>query len=63
MPTVREAFRANRLLYREGRWLPADHPIIKGRERFFDFDDEQPVEQATAAPGERRTTRRRPEVG
>lgn len=38
----------------------AGHPITEGREQLFDpitvhFDRDVPVEQATAAPGEKRT--------
>jgi hypothetical protein len=35
-----------------GEVLPADHPAVKGREELF--EPENPVEQATAAPGEKR---------
>lgn len=38
-------------MIRTGDILTADDPVVAGRERFF-----TPVEQATAAPGEVRTT-------
>jgi hypothetical protein len=37
---------------RQGEVLPAGHPAVKGREGLF--EPANPVEQATAAPGEKR---------
>ena len=41
-----------------GEMVPADDPIVKGREHLFD-PLEEVVEQATAAPGELRATKPR----
>jgi hypothetical protein len=57
---------------RKGEHWPADDPIVRAMPSLFSADpryglqystepdgyDEPPVEQATAAPGERRSTRR-----
>jgi hypothetical protein len=39
-------------LIHTGDVLPSNHPVVKGREDLF--EPENPVEQATAAPGEKR---------
>lgn len=47
-------------------WWPADHEVVRAHPEWFDLPKkparakppEPPVEQATAAPGEKRTTRR-----
>jgi hypothetical protein len=47
-----------------GQTIREGHPILKGREIYVeelaraDFDTEPVVEQATAAPGEKRRTKR-----
>lgn len=46
----------------EGKDYPPDHPAVKANPSAFDKisiarDDDAPVEQATAAPGEKRPTR------
>lgn len=49
------------VLKRDAAWRVTD-PIVQERPDLFDFDeldDEHEVEQATAAPGERRPTRRK----
>jgi hypothetical protein len=57
----------------KGTHWPADDPVVRGHPEAFSTDpryglnfsqqpdgyDEPPVEQATAGPGEQRTTRRR----
>lgn len=44
-----------------GELVEASDPIVKGREALFAQDDSTPVvEQATAAPGEKRRARRAP---
>lgn len=47
---------------RRGQPYPADAPVVRRTPGFFSTDPtgvvESPVEQATAAPGERRSTRR-----
>lgn len=48
----------------KGTLVRAGHPILKGREDLFEpvtveYDVESDVEQATAAPGEKRNVRRR----
>jgi hypothetical protein len=62
------------VLVRKGTHWPADDPLVRAHPRLFAADPryglswsgpppramaEPPVEQATAAPGEQRTTRRR----
>lgn len=52
----------NRTVVSVGRVLDASDPLVKGRESLFEPVEAQPfggVEQATAAPGEKRTTRRK----
>ena len=48
-------------------WWPADHDVVKAHPEWFDLPRKArakpaevpaPVEQATSAPGEKRTTRR-----
>lgn len=58
MPSAKESFAApdGRMVAR-GEVVAEDDPVIAGREGLFDWGD-TPVEQATAAPGERRATRR-----
>ena len=62
MPTVTQAFRSQRTFYREGRWLPADHPVIAGHERFFDFSDVEEAKAPAKAPRRVRTATADPEV-
>jgi hypothetical protein len=54
-------------LVRQDEWWPADHEVVKAHPEWFDLPKRQqrakpaepaPVEQATNAPGEKRTTRR-----
>jgi len=52
MPEVRRAFAVGRTVYKRGRHLAADDPVVKGREKLF-----RNIETATAAPGEIRNTR------
>ena len=57
-------FEGDNLFVQKGEYVPAGHPLLKGREEMFDpaegigrFDEESDrpdVEQATAAPGEKR---------
>jgi hypothetical protein len=62
------------VLVRKGSHWPADDPLVKANPQWFAADpryglswsgpppaemSQPPVEQATAAPGEQRTTRRR----
>jgi len=45
---------------RKGTAVVANDPVVKGREKLFDAAEDAvraPVEQATAAPGEQRTTK------
>lgn len=43
-----------------GQLFSSDDPIVSGREALFEpVEDGVTVEQATAAPGEKRSTRRR----
>lgn len=42
------------VVVRKGDKLPTNHPAVKKWPQLFSRDDEPPVEQATAAPGERR---------
>lgn len=62
MPTVRQTFFANGQGYYKGTEVATNDPAIKGRESLFDDvapqRAERPVEQATAAPGEKRPTKR-----
>lgn len=52
-------------IVRQDEMWPADHEVVKAHPEWFDLPkktrarpEPAPVEQATAAPGERRTTRR-----
>jgi hypothetical protein len=54
-------------MVRQDEWWPADHEVVREHPEWFDLpkktrarpaDTAPPVEQATAAPGERRPTRR-----
>lgn len=61
-----------RVMVRKGTHWPADDPVVKEHPGAFSADprwglqyseepqgwDDPPIEQATAAPGEKRTTRR-----
>jgi hypothetical protein len=53
-------FDGENLFVQKGEYVPAGHPLLKGREDLFDHADvigrfERPdVEQASAAPGEKR---------
>ncbi len=54
-----------RRFVRYGQPVRADDPIVAGRESLFAkqsdmLDGERPVESATAAPGEKRNTGRKP---
>ncbi len=51
------AFFAGSRFVAEGEEVDAKDPVVKGREALFVAD--AVVEQATAAPGEKRTTTRR----
>lgn len=47
------------VLVREGSVFAADHPlVVRNPEAFRAVDAESPVETATRAPGEKRSTRR-----
>lgn len=52
----------NPLLLDMGKPFPDDHPLVKARPELFRSTPpgvvQEPVEQATAAPGEKRATRR-----
>lgn len=50
--TVRRTFMVNGKLYRKGTIVDASDPVVAGREAAF----APVIEQATAAPGEVRTT-------
>jgi hypothetical protein len=50
-------FATRERMVHSGEVFAANDPIVKGREALFGPVDES-VEQATAAPGEKRTTRR-----
>lgn len=54
---ARESFYAGSRFVAAGEEVDAKDPAVKGREHLFDADTV--VEQATAAPGEKRTTTRR----
>jgi hypothetical protein len=43
----------------EGEEVDPKDPIVKGRESLFTAPESAKVEQATAAPGEKRTVRKR----
>lgn len=43
---------------RAGELVKNNDPVVKGREALFTDASESPVEQATAAPGEKRTVAR-----
>lgn len=61
-----------RQMIREGTSYPDDHPVVKARPELFESADDylarnrrptntadlRPVERATAAPGEKRATKR-----
>lgn len=52
---ARQAFHAAGRFVRRGAVLRSDDPVVKGREHLFrDVNDDLGIEQATAAPGERR---------
>jgi len=55
MFTVKQSFFWNGRLYAEGQDVAPGDPVVTGRRHLFDGDD---VESATAAPGEKRSTRR-----
>ncbi len=63
---ARETFFAGDELVHKGKTADARHPLVKAHPDYWeeldahiDFDvDDAPVEQATAAPGEKRTTKR-----
>lgn len=68
MPTLRAitsfAVPGQRIV-NEGDLVDATDPIVKGREALFESSERvtsRPVEQATAAPGEKRTTRKQAPV-
>lgn len=60
---VRTPFAAGNRVYPAGSTVDAADPVVKGREGLFeavpDAAESPVVEQATAAPGEKRTTTRR----
>jgi hypothetical protein len=51
---------ALRLTIKGGQVVPADHPVVKGREHLFEAADTG-IERATRAPGEMRVTGRMPD--
>jgi hypothetical protein len=59
MATVRanESFTANGRIIVAGLFYDDTDPIVKGREALFSELDVVRVEQATAAPGEKRSTK------
>lgn len=57
MLKARESFFAGRRLIQAGDLIHESDPVVKGREQFFTEDEGPPVEQATAAPGERRAVK------
>jgi hypothetical protein len=52
---VKRSFAVGAKVYRRKTRVPADDPVVKGREHLFDQDVEV-IERATAAPGEKRVT-------
>lgn len=59
MLRVKEPFVAMGRVYDVGETVDASDPVVNGRALFFEADESGPVvEQATAAPGEKRTTTR-----
>jgi len=56
MPTVHTSFKTNGRMYAAGTDVPKSDPVCKTHSAFL--DDDSPVEQATAGPGEKRSTRR-----
>ena len=57
MPTLRETVHHASGTYVSGCVLPANHELVKAAPHLFDAD-EPSIEQATAAPGEKRAVRR-----
>ena len=55
MPTVKTSFKTRGTMYAAGTDVPKSDPVCKSHAAFF---EESPVEQATAGPGEKRSTRR-----
>ena len=56
------SFSAGTQAVTKGETFDADHPVVQGREELFDpFVVDNGIEQATAAPGEKRSTRIRRE--
>lgn len=52
---------ATRQVVKGGQVVPADHPVVAGREELFE-PVESDIETATRAPGEMRVTPRRPDA-
>lgn len=55
MPVARTSFSVDRRVIRAGTHVAPDDPVLDGREHLFTSDG---VEQATAAPGEKRNVSR-----
>jgi len=57
MPTITQTVFHKSGKYTAGDVLPADHPLVRSAPDLF-ADDEGVVEQATAGPGDIRSTKR-----
>jgi hypothetical protein len=58
VPTIKETVHHASGTYVKGTVLPASHELVKAGPELFDADDGPQVESATAAPGEKRSTKR-----
>lgn len=57
---ARESFAVGSTVVRKGTTFRKGHPMTEGREELFEpFAPDHDIEQATAAPGEKRNTPRR----
>jgi hypothetical protein len=57
-----KSFQVGRTMIRKGAVLSSSDSVVVGREELFRLlEDDAPVEAATAAPGEKRSTRRLPQ--
>jgi hypothetical protein len=58
VPTIKETVHHASGTYVKGTVLPASHELAKAAPDLFDAADTPTVESATAAPGEKRSTKR-----
>lgn len=58
MPTIKETVHHASGTYVKGTVLPSSHELVKAAPDLFEVDDVSHVESATAAPGEKRSTKR-----